>query len=263
MIDRIVIDTLYGPSISGAWVPAPRYVLRRARLLDQFSHLVPGRLLEVGCGAGGLLLDLSSRGFECTGVETSEEARAVAVEMVAGSDVLILSDIVSLEEHSFDYLVSCEVLEHVEDDLGTLLSWLKYLKPGGWVFISVPAHEEKFGPLDQWAGHIRRYSRASLEELLERAEVKLKKLDCYGFPLANISAWLGLIKLRDRSLENRSDPGSATARSGIDRSSELRLYGLQRSFLGRVFMRAGLRIQNIFLGSDLGNGFLATGKYEP
>ena len=68
-----------------SWVPAPRYVLRRYRLLKIFSSLKKGRALEIGCGAGGISFDLAQMGFTCEVLESSEQARDIAGRILSSA----------------------------------------------------------------------------------------------------------------------------------------------------------------------------------
>ena len=262
MTDKVIINPLYGGFLEDTWVPAPRYVLRRSRILSNFDCFPKGSVFEVGCGAGGVLRDLAQQGFNCTGVDSSEMAREVAVQMMSGIDnACIVSDVRELKEESFDYLLSCEVLEHIEDDCAALQEWLHYLKPGGLVIVAVPAHQKNFGPLDNWAGHVRRYDRSRLRRLFDDSGVALIKLECYGFPLANITSFI-----RNRKLAKTPTPktsgefAAATAKSGIDRSIDTRYYRFQSGFTGQWVMRLALALQNLFLSTDLGDGYLAIGR---
>ena len=60
------------------WVPAPRYVLRRYCALKLARRLPRGRFLELGCGAGDLMVHLAALGYSGVGVELSEQARREA-----------------------------------------------------------------------------------------------------------------------------------------------------------------------------------------
>ena len=52
----MIEDSFLGPAAPDlGWVPAPRYLMRRARILRQLSTIPTGRLLEVGPGAGMIL----------------------------------------------------------------------------------------------------------------------------------------------------------------------------------------------------------------
>src|SRR3546814_16370989 len=80
-----------------------------------------------------------------------------------------------------------EVLEHIEDDHAALRQWLGWLKPGGILLMSVPAHPSQWNEADVWAGHFRRYRKRELLGLVEENGLVLEHVECMGFPLANIT----------------------------------------------------------------------------
>jgi SAM-dependent methyltransferase len=240
------------------WVPALRYSLRRERVLALADRLPRGRLLEVGCGAGALLHDLAERGFACTALETSEEALELARAMNQGhSEVEIHEAPQSDWDERFDVLVSLEVLEHIEDDDAALDRWRGWLRPGGHLLLSVPARPDLWNASDVWVGHYRRYDREGLLALLDRAGFDVLHAECYGYPLANLTesvrGWL-----HGRRLRASGAPAAAvgTARSGIERGIEARLYPLQASRLGSRLFRACCRLQERYLDRELGTGHL-------
>lgn len=57
-----------------------------AEILTIVESLSPGRALDVGCGAGGLVLALLERGWEVTGVDIAENAIAAARNVLAERD---------------------------------------------------------------------------------------------------------------------------------------------------------------------------------
>lgn len=240
------------------WVPALRYSLRRERVLALADRLPRGRLLEVGCGAGALLHDLTGRGFACTALETSEDALELARVMnQTHRDVAIHAAPQPDWAGRFDALVSLEVLEHIEDDAAALERWRGWLRPGGHLLLSVPARPDLWNPSDVWVGHYRRYDREGLLRLLDSAGFTVLHAECYGYPLANLTesvrGWL-----HGRRLRAAGAPAAAvgTARSGIERGIETRLYPLQASRLGSRLFRACCRLQERYLDRELGTGHL-------
>src|SRR3546814_21154103 len=72
MSNDFVQDSLLGPAAPDlGWVPAPRYLHRRARILSQLRGLPASELLDIGPGAGMLMQALSARGFTGQLLETS------------------------------------------------------------------------------------------------------------------------------------------------------------------------------------------------
>jgi hypothetical protein len=161
-----------------------------------------------------------------------------------------------------------EVLEHIQDDTGALSSWMRWLKPGGRILLSVPAHAHRWTATDTFAGHVRRYDRKDFEALAERAGARVISCDNYGFPIANlvepIKAWTHAKELS--SVESRHKPAvtpeevaardARTSESGVHRDAEVKAFPLMTSLPGRLAMGLGMQMQRWFRRTELGNGFI-------
>lgn len=255
-------DRQYGAFLPGRWVPAPRFVLRRDRILALVKSIKPGKTVEVGCGAGSLLCDMARGGHDCTGIETSAQALAIATEMTAGQEnASVRASAASTWDKQFDLLMSFDVLEHIEDDASALAQWVGWLKPGGTAILSVPGHRKMWSPRDAWAGHFRRYDRKDFTDLVEKAGLQIERVECYGFPLSNLTHWLGNLSVKGQDYAGgANDTAGATAASGTDRSTHVRLFGIQRSILGRLAMSVACGVQKLFLGTDLGDGYIIVAR---
>jgi SAM-dependent methyltransferase len=221
------------------WVPAPSYLMRRDRILRMMRALPPGELLEIGCGAGALLNDLARTGHACQAMETSPAARALADVMLRDHVGIRVHDAAQDDWHSrFDYVLSFEVLEHIEDDRGALKTWASWLKPNGYLLISVPAHQRR------WTASIHR-------------------TECYGFPLSNIMSpirgWLHQRAMR-RERTPAEDKAGNTQRSGTERTVESLFYPLEASFLGTALLKLNFALQDLFVGTEMGTGFLVLAR---
>jgi len=258
----------YGASApERGWTPSPTYILRRDRILKALDGRPVGRVLEIGCGAGGILNDLATRGFECEALEMSSAAREVARYVNrANENVHIHEAELSSWTGSFDYVMAFEVLEHIQDDRGALEKWRQYLKPQGALLISVPAHQRRWNASDVWAGHVRRYDRADLLRVIQSAGFEIEVFDCYGFPAANViepvRARVHAKSIRQGGKDAAGDEQQRinTERSGIERSMETRLFPLLNSFLGRLAMRLCLLLQASTSRSDWGTGYLVLAR---
>ena len=253
-------DPFLGPAAPAlGWVPAPRYLLRRARIWRLIATLTPGRLLEVGPGAGALLIEAARRGFRCEALESSREARQLASAMIDGCGLAIPVHASPGDWTAcFDTLCAFEVLEHIEGDREALLQWRTWLRPGGVLLLSVPAKMSLWTAGDEWAGHFRRYEKPSLLQLTQDAGYVVEHFECYGFPLANLSERLGASSYarRLRESESATERRSHTARSGIDRGPHLKVYPLLRSIPGKLSLRVFFALQAVFSRTDLGSGYL-------
>jgi len=235
--------------------------MRRARALSAIEVLPPGDLLEVGCGAGALLDELAHRGWRAVGIDSSERARdiAAAISRATGGNQRVLAAPDPGWSSRFDLICALEVLEHIEDDRAALRQWAGWLRPGGVLLVSVPAHQRRWTAGDEWAGHFRRYERQDLLDLVEAAGLTVEMVECYGFPLGNLTEWLGAPAYR-RKLRKRA-PAHATkeaasADSGVERDTALRMFRWLDTIPGRVGLRAALALQAATCKVDWGCGFL-------
>ena len=256
------VDRMLGPAAPEyGWVPAPRYLMRRHRILALTRDLPPGELLEVGCGAGMLLHEFARQGFKCTALESSAAALVVAEALAqeAGLAIAFYDRPQDNWRANFRTLMTFEVLEHIEDDRAALALWREWLQPGGHLVLSVPSHMKRWTAGDDWAGHYRRYERAGLIRLLGQSGLVVERFECYGYPMANIGEKLAARGYARRILwttEAQLDRRAGTDRSGIERGAHVRVYPLLRSPVGRLAITACLGLQRLFLSTDMGSGYV-------
>ncbi len=250
------------------WVPAPSYVLRRALVLDALKTYTPGRVLEIGCGSGALLYDLALRGFSGIGVEASAAALEMARKLLLRfPEFRIVQTTSDLGPAQFDYLLSFEVLEHIEDDRAALREWLRHVKSDGIVLVSVPAGRKAWDQSDVWAGHVRRYDAADLSALLRDVGLRTESFLSYGWPVANmIKPFRAKVNKRRLKREGYSAGDvlstrpERTARSGIDRSVEARLFAIYGSWVGRQIFPIVRFLQRASATRQWGTGFLVIAR---
>lgn len=83
-----------------------------------------------------------------------------------------------------DYVFSLNVLEHIADDLATAVELHRVLRPGGRLFLYLPAFQMLFSNMDRKVGHYRRYRRDSISRLLVTAGFRVEQVyyaDPMGF----------------------------------------------------------------------------------
>jgi SAM-dependent methyltransferase len=153
--------------------------------------LPPGRLdvLEMGCGQGGFGARLAQR-YHYLGVEPDAVSCTVARARVAaaggGGEVRQGDESVVAADELFDLVVAFEVIEHIEDDASALAAWASHLRPGGWLLLSTPAWQKRFGPADEMVGHFRRYDPPVLRSRLAGAGLTDVELVHFGAPLGYV-----------------------------------------------------------------------------
>ncbi len=167
-----------------------------------------GRVLEVGCGAGHFGAQLHAA--EIWGVEPD----AVAAQLAAARFHRVLQGFyeavaAELPDGYFDLIVCNDVIEHVPDHDGFLLSLTRKLAPGGHLVGSVPnmRYYKNLGALlfrRQWqyvdAGildrtHLRFFTDRSLRDALARAGLRIER-----FEGVNSALQKGLLKNLGKSL---------------------------------------------------------------
>ena len=77
-------------------------------------------------------------------------------------------------EHSC--LISYNVLEHIEDDVGALRSMAGLVRPGGYIVLVCPAFRFAMSPVDIATGHVRRYTKRTMRTALTLAGLEVVDL---------------------------------------------------------------------------------------
>ena len=163
--------------------------------LDRLQRRRSGRLriLDAGCGTGGLLANLRSDAWK-VGVEISTEgirlARSRGIALVRGSVSAL-----PFADASFDAVVSIDVLCHSGvEERQAVEEAARILRPGGMLLAQVPAFEFLRGGHDAAVWTKRRYRRGEVARLLSGAGLALRRSayrNTLLFPLAAVVRLVG------------------------------------------------------------------------
>jgi SAM-dependent methyltransferase len=205
-------------------------------------------VLEVGCGQGAFGARLAQR-YHYLGVEPDQASWTVASRRIsaAGSGEVRNVPVEALGTERFDLVCAFEVLEHIEDDAAAVKEWAARLRAGGWLLLSVPAHQRRYGPWDELVGHFRRYDPETISAVLAScgfAEIEVRQ---YGFPLGYLlETGRNLIARRRLSTtagpsvaERTAESGRLLQPSGSARGSVIRWGTAPFRLLQRAFPDAG------------------------
>lgn len=170
------------------WYRERRALLARAlRRLAAAGHF-PGRALDVGAAGGGNTRVLRAHGWRPVALEYSAEGAGVARER--GLDV-IRADArhLPLPSASLGLVTAFDVLEHIDADHLAAAEIRRTLRPGGVALIAVPADMALWSAHDVAVGHVRRYDRASLRAVVEKAGLVVDELWSWNVLLRPVAAW--------------------------------------------------------------------------
>ena len=173
-----------------------------------------GKLLEVGCGHGELLVEAAARGYEVCGLDVSPSAVRVANESL-GQELVACNTLeqAGLPSAEFDICVCIDVIEHVRDPLAFLVEVHRVLKPGGTLLMVVPAFDSGIARFleKRWfelkIEHLHYFGRATAQNILARSGFRSIKVGTnrrlltldyvvehfMRYPVSGISSVLALI----------------------------------------------------------------------
>ena len=159
------------------------YRERRHLLSRMIDGLAPGVAMDIGAAGGGNTRVLRKAGWSVTALEYGADGAEVAA--TRGLSVL-RGDATALpvDDDSLDLVVAFDVLEHIPDHDTAVREVHRVLRPGGRFLIAVPADPRLWSEHDVAVDHVRRYTRTTLRDVLERG----------GFELLSLSSWNVLLR---------------------------------------------------------------------
>lgn len=156
---------------------------------------------DFGAGLGTFARDARSLGWQVICVELDPALRA----RLRADEFYAVESLDEISPGSLDFLFSYNVLEHIEDDAAVVSAFHRVLKPGAPLLLYVPAFTLLYGPLDRAVGHVRRYRRNGLVDLVESAGFTVQLChycDSVGFAAALVHRAVGNSsgQLRERAV---------------------------------------------------------------
>jgi SAM-dependent methyltransferase len=163
------------------------------------------RILDAGCGTGGLLRRLAYR--NAWGVEVAREGIRFCRQR--GLDNVLQASIAELpfQSNSFDTVLSIDVLVHqwVADDVAALREIHRVLVPGGFVVLQVAAYRGLWSAHDVATLTRHRYTRDELAEKVKRAGFDMVRVTYRNTLLSPLAVLIKLIRRGRATTATRSD----------------------------------------------------------
>jgi SAM-dependent methyltransferase len=206
------------------------------------------RVLDVGCGAGNMILHLSRYG-SVVGIDNNPAPLEIAHQR--GYDArLSQAEDMPFEDESFDLVTTLDVLEHTEDDLRILRECHRVCADGGLVAITVPAFQWLWSHNDVINDHKRRYSRSDLRAKLAQAGFSVTRMtynNCFIFPVA---APLILARRRAQREPELASPSSDQAAYQVEMEPASPPVNAILTAVGRL-EAAALRVADLPFGTSI------------
>jgi len=193
------------------------------------------RILDAGCGTGKMMLELQPYSLRApVGFDFSAEAvKFLKLRNVPNILQASTTDL-PFGSATFDLVTSFDVLCQLpgEGDRQALLEFRRVLKPGGHVYLRLPAYPWMYANHDRCSLTVRRYFRRELVDKVEQAGLHVLKASYVNFFLLPVLAFKRLVLERLGILADSSDlrpvPKAVNAALEIPLSIESRLLSLSQ-----------------------------------
>ena len=145
-----------------------------AALIEKYADQSHSPLFDIGGGNGAVSAGLAKRGISSILVEPgfsgARNARSRGLKNIICATTLGAG--FSIE--SLPSVGLFDVVEHIQDDTAFMDHIFNLIRPGGLVFLTVPAYSWLWSEADDAAGHFRRYNRKSSVNLIQSSGFDLK-----------------------------------------------------------------------------------------
>lgn len=161
-----------------------------------------GRVLDVGCGTGGMLASLAER--HAIGVDLSPIALAYAGRRGLTTLVRASACALPFPDASFDAILALDLLYHrqVADEKAAVQECRRVARPGGIIMIHASAYSWLFGTHDRAVHGARRHTASRIRQLVSAAGLEITELsyrNALALPFALLARGCGRLRRAERS----------------------------------------------------------------
>ncbi len=142
-----------------------------------------GKMLDIGCGVGDFLHTAEEHGWICTGVEPSEDAKAIA-KTKTKANIINSEDMEKIPDATFDLITMWHVLEHVDDLKWQIEQLHRLTKTKGRIVIAVPNYKSYDAQYykELWAAydvprHLSHFNKNVLTKIFKSKNLELVRTD--------------------------------------------------------------------------------------
>ncbi len=154
------------------------YVYQRSVLAYvEAAKIISGKVLEIGTGSGYGVEVISPKAEHFTTLDKFE----CNVDLSQFKNVTFIQcnvpPFTGLEDNSFDYVITFQVIEHIKKDEDFVREIHRVLKPGGKLIVTTPNSKTSI-TRNPW--HIREYTVEELKNLLGKYFSSVQSLGVFG-----------------------------------------------------------------------------------
>ncbi|MCY3749212.1 MAG: class I SAM-dependent methyltransferase [Chloroflexi bacterium] len=181
----------YAQITASNWWVRSRHDLAHRLTVDGFGQ-PPRGVLDVGTLDGALLARFSTAAIRLgVDYQIAAHARTAGALLHGGRFSKASACRLPFPTESLHAVLSVDVLEHIDEHTVALDEASRVLTSGGVLVLAVPAHEWLRTSRDAYLGHLRRYARHELEELVQAAGFRIQHSTFFAIP-----SMFGLLGLR-------------------------------------------------------------------
>lgn len=156
-------------------------------------------VMEIGCGKGSFVENLTKERIACTGLELNEDSSRRAKEKGLNIFNETISEHIKSNFERYDVVCSFQVLEHIALVQEFMKDSITALKPGGKLIVSVPNHDSFIGLdevniLDMPPHHMGLWNEKSLKSISEIFDIKVNKVYIEPLQSYHIDYYIGIMK---------------------------------------------------------------------
>ena len=160
--------------------PSENVIFQRHMIAyKEASKLISGTVLEIGCGEGYGISELVEFSKKYIGVDKFDTF--ISEEIKKNNDIVFhkmeIPPLLNIEANSIDFVVTFQVIEHIQDDHYFLKEIFRVLKPGGKLLLTTP---NKLMSLSRNPWHIREYTPFEMKDILSKYFAKTQVNGVYG-----------------------------------------------------------------------------------
>ena len=143
------------------------------------AKIISGTVLEIGSGEGYGVMELADKTEKYIAIDKYDSP--ISEELKSKNDIefkqMNVPPLKGIESDSVDFVVTFQVIEHIQDDEKFVKEIFRVLKPGGKLILTTP---NLLMSLSRNPWHIREYTPQAMQDILSTSFKKLEMNGVYG-----------------------------------------------------------------------------------